>query len=322
MNDDLLVKYLLQEATPAENRQVEGWIAADATNRRYFEHFKLIWDKSRELAAQSTVNEESAWERFQQRVSTGNTSSQGRVRSLNRGLSGWQVAAMLLLTGAIIAMIYYFNGNAGRDTPVTLAATNTSQVDTLPDGSVITLNRHSSLNYAGAFNKKSRTVELQGEAFFNVTPDKNKPFIVNVNGITVTVTGTSFNIKTQGIKTEVIVETGTVQVSNHKQTIALTPKEKVTVIHPDSVLTKEQETDQLYSYYRNKIFVCDRTPLWKFIQVLNEAYDTHIVIESSEKRSEPYTATFIDQPLDSILNIMAPSMNLTVTRTNSTIILK
>lgn len=322
MNDDLLVKYLLQEATPAENRQVEGWIAADATNRRYFEHFKLIWDKSRELAAQSTVNEESAWERFQQRVSTGNTSSQGRVRSLNRGLSGWQVAAMLLLTGAIIAMIYYFNGNAGRDTPVTLAATNTSQVDTLPDGSVITLNRHSSLNYAGAFNKKSRTVELQGEAFFNVTPDKNKPFIVNVNGITVTVTGTSFNIKTQGIKTEVIVETGTVQVSNHKQTIALTPKEKVTVIHPDSVLTKEQETDQLYSYYRNKIFVCDRTPLWKFIQVLNEAYDTHIVIESPEKRSEPYTATFIDQPLDSILNIMAPSMNLTVTRTNSTIILK
>lgn len=322
MNDDLLVKYLLQEASPAENRQVEGWIAADATNRRYFEHFKLIWDKSRELAAQSTVNEESAWEHFQQRVSTGNTSSQGRVRSLNRGLSGWQVAAMLLLTGAIIAMIYYFNGNAGRDTPVTLAATNTSQVDTLPDGSVITLNRHSLLNYAGAFNKKSRTVELQGEAFFNVTPDKNKPFIVNVNGITVTVTGTSFNIKTQGTKTEVIVETGTVQVSNHKQTIALTPKEKVTVIHPDSVLTKEQETDQLYSYYRNKIFVCDRTPLWKFIQVLNEAYDTHIVIESPEKRSELYTATFIDQPLDSILNIMAPSMNLTVTRTNSTIILK
>ncbi|NII25368.1 DUF4974 domain-containing protein [Pseudoflavitalea sp. X16] len=321
MNDDLLVKYLLQEASPAENRQVEGWIAADATNRRYFEHFKMIWDKSRELAAQSTVNEESAWERFQQRVSAGNT-SQGRVRSLNRGLSGWRVAAMLLLTGAIIAMIYYFNGNAGRDTPVTLAATNTSQVDTLPDGSVITLNRHSSLNYAGAFNKKSRTVELQGEAFFTVTPDKNKPFIVNVNGIAVTVTGTSFNIKTQGTKTEVIVETGTVQVSNHKQTITLTPKEKVTVIHPDSVLTKEQETDQLYSYYRNKIFVCDRTPLWKFIQVLNEAYDSHIVIESPEKRSEPYTATFIDQPLDSILNIMAPSMNLTITRTNSTIILK
>lgn len=321
MNDDLLVKYLLQEASPAENRQVERWITADASNRRYFEHFKMIWEKSRELAAQSTVNEESAWERFQQRVSAGNT-SQGRVRSLNRGLSGWRVAAMLLLTGAIIAMIYYFNGNAGVETPVTLAATNTSQVDTLPDGSVITLNRHSTLNYAGAFNKKNRMVELQGEAFFNVTPDKNKPFIVNVNGITVTVTGTSFNIKTQGTKTEVIVETGSVQVSNHKQTIALTPKEKVTVVHPDSVLTKEPETDQLYSYYRNKIFVCDRTPLWKFVQALNEAYDTHIIIEPAEKRSEPYTATFIDQPLDSILNIMAPSMNLTITRTNSTIILK
>lgn len=321
MNDDLLVKYLLQETSPGESRQVEAWIAAGPANQRYFEHFKLIWDKSRELAAQSVADEEGAWQRFQQRVSAGSPSSRGVVRSLNRRFSGWRIAAMLLITGGIIAMIYFFAGNTDADNPVILAATNISQVDTLPDGSVITLNKYSSLSYAGAYNEKNRTVELQGEAFFSVAPDKNKPFVIHVNGITVTVTGTSFNIKTSGHKTEVIVETGMVQVSNSRQTIALTPKEKV-MAQPDSALTKENVTDQLYSYYRDKVFVCDNTPLWKLVQVLNEAYNANIVIESKEKRQLPLTATYNNESLDKVLDLVSQTLDLTVTHDNSRIILK
>lgn len=322
INDDLLVKYLLQETMPGENRQVEAWIAAGTANQRYFEHFKLIWDKSRVLAAQSNVDEEGAWQRFQQRVNNGGNTSQGVVRSLNRRLSPLKAAALLIATVSVVAMVYFFLRPADAGIPVTLATVNASQVDTLPDGSVITLNRHSSLSYAGAFNKKGRTVDLKCEAFFNVRPNKNKPFVVHVNGVTVTVTGTSFNIKTNGTKTEVIVETGTVQVSNSRQTIALTPKEKIIVSHPDSTLAKEQVTDQLYKYYRDKTFVCDHTPLWKVVQVLNEAYDVDIVIESKEKRQFPLTTTFHNEPLDNILNIIAQTLDVTVTHDNSRIILK
>lgn len=322
INDDLLVKYLLQETTPGENRQVEAWIAAGTANQRYFEHFKLIWDKSRVLAAQSSIDEEGAWQRFQQRVNNGGNTSQGVVRSLNRRLSPLKVAALLIATVSVVAMVYFFLRPADAGIPVTLATVNASQVDTLPDGSVITLNRHSSLSYAGAFNKKGRTVDLKGEAFFNVKPNKNKPFVVHVNGVTVTVTGTSFNIKTNGTKTEVIVETGTVQVSNSRQSIALTPKEKIIVSHPDSTLNKEQVTDQLYKYYRDKTFVCDHTPLWKVVQVLNEAYDVDIIIESKEKRQFPLTTTFHNEPLDNILNIIAQTLDVTVTHDNSRIILK
>lgn len=322
MNDDLLVKYLLQETTPGENRQVEAWIAEGPANQRYFEHFKLIWDKSRELASQSTVNEEGAWMRFQQRVNS-DTTAYGKVRTMNRRWSTWQVAALLVGLAAMVAMFYFFDGRTDTDTPpVVLAANNTSQVDTLPDGSVITLNKHSSLSYAGAYNKKKREVSLQGEAFFHVQPDKSKPFVVEVNGITVTVTGTSFNIKSIGGTTEVIVETGSVQVSNQRQKIALTPKEKVVVAHPDSALTRENVTDHLYTYYRDKVFVCDRTPVWKLVQVLNEAYDVNIVIESKEKRQLPLTATYNNESLDRILDLVAQSLDLTVTHENSRIILK
>lgn len=321
MNDDLLVKYLLQEASAGERRQVEAWIAAGTANQRYFEHFKLIWDKSRELAVSSTVDEDQAWHRFQQRVIEG-PSSQGIVRSLNRGLGKWRIAAMLVGTAVIIAMVYFLAGNGLKGTPVTLAATEISQADTLPDGSVITLNKHSSITYAGRFNKDDRNVELQGEAFFHVTPNKNKPFIIHVNGITVKVVGTSFNIKTTGSKTEVIVESGIVQVSNSRQTIALTPKEKLSVAEPEATLTKEQVTDNLYQYYRSREFVCDHTPLWKLVQVLNEAYNANIIIENRDIRNLPLTATYHNESLDSILNLVSQTFDITVTRSNSEIILK
>jgi transmembrane sensor len=320
MSDDLLVKYLLGEASPAERRQVEAWIAEERTNQRYFEHFKLIWDKSRELAAHSTADEDMAWQRFQQRMNSGR-SPRGMIRSFPQRSGWWRVAAILIATAAIVSMIYYFTNNAA-EAPVTVAATNASQVDTLPDGSVITLNRHSSLSYPGKFSKDTRIVELQGEAFFSVTPDKDKPFIVHVNGITVKVVGTSFNIKATGDKTEIIVETGLVQVINKRQTITVTPREKLVVAHPDSTLVKEKVTDQLYSYYRNKEFVCDHTPLWKLVQVLNEAYDAHIVIGANEIRNLPLTTTFNDESLDNILDIISKTLDITVTRDNSRIILK
>jgi ferric-dicitrate binding protein FerR (iron transport regulator) len=322
MDDDLLVKYLLQEATPGESRQVETWIGAGEANQRYFEHFKLIWDQSQQLAAQSRVDEDLAWKRFQQRVIDGGSKTPAIVLSINSRLRPWRIAAALLITGGVIAMILFFARHSRQDAPVILAATTASQVDTLPDGSVITLNKHSSLSYAGAFNKDGRAVSLVGEAFFSVKPNKNKPFVVHVNGVTVTVTGTSFNIKTNGNKTEVIVETGTVQVSNHQQTVSLTPKEKVIVNHPDSVLVKEDVTDQLYRYYRDKTFVCDHTPLWKVVQVLNEAYDVNIIIESKEKKQQEWTTTLHNQPLDSVIHYMTQTFDFTVIRNDPQIILK
>lgn len=320
MNDDLLVKYLLQETTPAEIRTVEAWITAAPANHRYFEHFKLIWDKSRELAKQSTVDEEAAWQRFRQRVQQ--PAGTGKLITMKPRRRQWLIAASTIGVAALAALFYLLGDNAPTGNPVVLTASHNSQVDTLPDGSVITLNKHSSLSYAQAYNQKNRTVTLQGEAFFKVQPDKNKPFVVTVNGIRVTVTGTSFNIKALGGNTEVIVETGSVQVSNNKETIALTPKEKVTIVHPDSTLVTEKVTDQLYSYYRDKVFVCDNTPLWKLVQVLNEAYDAHIVIASTDIRQLPLTATYDNESLDRVLDLVAQSLNITVTHENNRIILK
>src|SRR5471030_2283889 len=65
---ELLVKYITGETSTAENLQVEKWIEADAENKRYYEHFKLIWNESLKLANDNDVDEDKAWERFRGRI--------------------------------------------------------------------------------------------------------------------------------------------------------------------------------------------------------------------------------------------------------------
>ena len=68
MNDELLIKFLLNETTAEESRTVQSWISANAENRKYFQQFERIWNESTSLAESSNVDEEQAWQNFKQRV--------------------------------------------------------------------------------------------------------------------------------------------------------------------------------------------------------------------------------------------------------------
>ncbi len=324
MNDDLLVKYLLGEASASERREVENWVAADPGNQRYFDHFKLIWEKSKKLAATSTVDEEQAWRRFQQ-ITGQLPSEQPALRSINRRMRSLRVAAVLVLTAGILGLGYLLWKQNTIPREIVISTGPQPQSDTLPDGSIVVLNKKSSITYPTAFKGGNRPVQLKGEAFFRITPDKDKPFVVQINDVTVTVLGTSFNVKSINGKTEVIVETGLVKVSRAQQSIQLKPKEKLLVSPQDPLLNKENVTDQLYKYYRTREFVCDNTPLWKLVDVLNEAYDTHIVIERKELKSLQIDIPLYDESLDRILELIVETFKeykIQVVKNDSTILLK
>jgi ferric-dicitrate binding protein FerR (iron transport regulator) len=232
-----------------------------------------------------------------------------------------RIAALLILIIGAAGLGYYLLS----DQPVKYLVVATKQqilADTLPDGSVVTLNKNSVINYPSKFKGETRAVILKGEAFFNVTPGKKKPFIISVNDVTIKVVGTSFNVRSVKGVTEVIVETGIVQVTRKNETVELRPEEKIKVSESDSVLIKEKEEEKLYNYYRTKEFVCDDTPLWKLVEVLNEAYDTSIVIENKELRNLKLNTTFVNESLDNVLDIASLTFGFTVTKENGRYILK
>jgi ferric-dicitrate binding protein FerR (iron transport regulator) len=229
---------------------------------------------------------------------------------------------LVILTFGIGLLVNNFLPKGEAVKLMAVRSTDAVLSDTLPDQSVITLNKNSQITYNSTFEKDSRTVTLKGEAFFNVTPDKNKPFIIHVNGITVKVLGTSFNIRTKGTVTEVIVETGVVQVIKNKKTVLIQPKEKVLLQQHDTILAKEKVRDELYNYYRSKEFVCDNTPLWKLVEVLNEAYASNITIERKSLRALPLTTTFNNESLETILQIISATFSIEIERRGNQILLK
>ncbi|SEW54418.1 FecR family protein [Chitinophaga arvensicola] len=318
INDDLLVKHLLGIDTPSEKAAVTTWLAEKEEHRRYFEHFRLIWEESRKLAAVSTVNENDAWSRFQQRVGTNENTT--RIVKLDTGIS-WRpilriAAVLIILAGAAGAWFI----SQQRNQPLILASGEQIKQDVLPDGSQITLNKQSRITYAG--NRKERQVKLEGEAFFNVAQDPGKPFVIKVNEVTVTVLGTSFNVKSTAGKTEVIVETGAVEVTKNNNSVQLKQHEKAIVTATEKAPVKQSNTDELYSYYRTQTFVCNDTPLWKLVEILNEAYGVNIVIANPEKRNLQINSTFTNSSLDSTLQVIGLTYEIAVEKQGSQIILK
>jgi ferric-dicitrate binding protein FerR (iron transport regulator) len=318
IDDALLVKYLLEETSPEETEMVKEWIVSDEANKKHYDDFKLLWDESKVVAAASSLDEEVQWQKFKNRIS-----SPAKMAPVKRMWSyQWlKVAAVIIFMAGTVALAYtLFSTNEIK----TVAVNSLDKVitDTLPDKSVITLNKNSTLDYPEKFKGDTRTVNLKGEAFFSVTPDKSKPFIIHVNDVTIKVVGTSFNVKSFNGNTEVIVETGIVEVIRDKEEIDLHPNEKILVKKDDSTLTKEKEKGALYNYYRTKEFECDNTPLWQLVQALNQAYDVNIVIERKELRSLPLTTTFNNESLDHILDIIRQTFNISVTKTGNEIILK
>ena len=318
MMDELLVKYLADEATSPEQEMVEAWLSSSEANRHYFQHFQLIWEESRQLAVAITVDENKAWQKFQRRVK-----KEEANKTVNSRFGWWRIAASIV----IIAGIAWFTStilNKGNKTTETVSIASIDEVkkDTLPDGSIATLNKHTTLSYPASFKGKTRKVKLKGEAFFNVEPDKEKPFIIDVNDVQVKVVGTSFNVRSYNDITEVIVETGIVQVTKGGETIELKAGERTFLNQTNSVATREISEDKLYNYYISKTFVCDNTPLWKLVEKLNEAYGANIRIEREELRKLPLTVTFDEESLDTILNIISQTLMVKVSRNDNEIILR
>lgn len=330
--DELLVKYLLGEATPLNRRQVDEWLALSEANRKYYNGFALIWEQSKQVAAQSPVNEDEAWQRFKARVAIPDETRSDqpaiplqhhgnapRVMELpSRRLSHIRAAALLLVLVGAGWLAWYMN----TDKNLTLQTSQNTITATLPDGSTVTLNKTSKLSYPKHFGDRERLVVLEGEAFFDVAHDKAHPFVIKANEASIRVVGTSFNVKSSEERTEVIVATGVVKVIKDRFAVELKAHEKATVLKDEAKPVKQNNTDELYNFYKTKELICNGTPLWRVVDVLNDAYGVHISIGNPALRDLRLTTTFRNESIDNILAVISETFNIEVVRRKGEILLK
>lgn len=319
MNDDILVKYMLQEANEAERLLVEQWLNKSPANRKYYEDFKLIWEQSKQLEPEINVDVDAAWQKFSEKISNENEHAPRSVALPVYRQSGFRAAAMFAALVGVLTALFFITHTSSPEM-LMVASGEKVITDTLPDGSVVTLNKHSTLAYPAVFAADKRQVSLKGEGFFSITPNKAKPFVIDANSTDVTVVGTTFNVKTTTDRTEVIVETGVVEVAHAENTVRIIHNQKAIVTGNAAPVT-ETNKDGLYTYYRSGEFICNNTPLWKLVSILNEAYNVNITFSDEETGGRVINTTFRNEPIDEILDVICQTLNLKATRNGRDILL-
>jgi len=366
--DDLLIKYLLGEATTEEAAQVERWLGADAANRRRFEQYRTLWAISRRTAEQASA-------RLGSGVKPGSGSKRGlghegmgRAKRIGRlRLAAVMIGILLLAAGGYfilmtrrpvaatptsVAGTIRPGGLGSTEIPPTvrslpmpeegrmpdrekkfwrgekLLAGSRPRTDTLPDGTVVTLNRGASLTFAGGSVAMGLTVRLQGEGFFMVRHDPARAFVVQVGEVAIKVLGTSFEVNGNGNDSiELIVETGAVLATGRGAGGRLGDS---MIVHPGERLSMTgskgwkigPNQDNLYGYYLGRPLVCDSVPLRRLVEVLNRTDDSSIVLRRKELGDLPLTTVFRRETSERILEVVALTFNLSVVRQGSEIILQ
>lgn len=312
MNDELLIKFLLNESNSEENDEVNKWLALAKENRMYLAQLEKIWTESKKLSSKREVDTDGAWLRFKNRVEVKPTV---KLKIWNTPLRIAALFALVLSSWAMYTLI-----KRSGYTDVTANTQVLTQV--LPDGSELILNKFSRIKFANNF-KSNRSIHLDsGNVFFKVTKDKSKPFIIEVDKIAVEVVGTSFNVKHLKQQTEVVVETGRVKVSLGNSQVVLSKGEKVVIPKNAVKLEKEPVNDQLYTYYRTNLFSADNVPLPLLIATLNEAYGSNVVVDDSAKDVTIVTTLLYSKSLIENLTIIRDSVDkLKLKRNQNQIIL-
>lgn len=295
--EDLLIKYIVGEADEQERKQLESWLAADPGNRSSYERVKTIWEHSKLPGAATIPDVDAAWQRFKVKRAAVEAAPEVTM-TLGKGGRQWKKISMAAAAVLIVlsGFLLYWN------TPVKYETLAQSEIVTLPDHSVITLNNNSKLSYSRSFNKKERVVKLEGEGFFDVAKNPGKPFLIHVEDVDVMVLGTSFNVRSTNALTEVSVETGIVKVTKGKEIYTLRANEKLVISKTNVPARVGKIENKLYQYYRTNVFVCDGTPLQELINCLSDAYGVTIKVENPLLKRQHLTSKY--PKTDSVQNIL------------------
>ena len=223
------------------------------------------------------------------------------------------------LTGLIITRIDSQTVRINRSTDKALIPTqqviSTDRSDfriILEDGSVVTLNAHSSLTLAVPFEETRREVSLWGEGFFQVSHDNERPFLVHANHTLIEVLGTQFNVR--NYPEEKLVETalieGKIALSHTKggQKIILSPGQKVS--STDTGIAAMRNGVAQTIAWRDRYFAYEDQPLSRVLLDICRWYGTTLDTQSVPNDKNIYMKIEKGLPLSEVLGLLEETSNL------------
>lgn len=292
MNEELLIKFLTRTCTAKEMEQVEDWISEKANACWLFE-MERVWSLKDELRFSEKKKIEQAYNRF--------TSNIEKRRKQYVPGRYFRISTILKYV-AVLAIISLLSLNLYKFSTGTTDVMNIIEVPegqrvsmVLSDGTKVWLNSQTRFTYPGQFSGKSRHVNLQGEAFFEVTRNEKVPFIVNADLIDVKVLGTKFNMRAYPLENSVVtLAEGKVEVKatagEHK--LILSPREQAVYSKETGLSLIKNVDPDIFGSWTNGEAAFVNKELDEICRDLERKFDVKIDIVDSVLAKDIFTCRF------------------------------
>ncbi len=292
LSEEIINKYLTGQCSEEELVEVNTWMKESEENARQLFRMEEIYhlgkfdqyaNEQRILRAERRLNKKLDEEKRKQRKT---------VLNMQHWMKYAAMIAVILVIGGGLGYWLYQNGN---DQQLMVAVANEGIVKEiiLPDGTKVWLNNSATLKYPREFSEKERNVYLDGEAYFEVTKNRHKPFTVQSDAMRVRVLGTTFNFKCDRhcrIAEATLIE-GEIEVKGNKEEgqIILAPGQRAELNKNNGRLTVKQVNAKLDAVWHDNLIPFQKADIFTISKALERFYDVKIILSPDMKADKTYS---------------------------------
>lgn len=325
---EIMTSFFAEEISENDIVRLKDWLSLDPENRRAFDKENELWQDVNISTKVESYKTEKVWNHIVSKLKIGETDSRSVtvLRKVHyRLLIAATSAAFFLAMGGL--SLWLCENSSSHQVPTASVTVSTHEGEKahvfLADSTEVTLNSESSLQYNGYYNIKDRTVKFTGEAFFNVITNPKKPFFVELNQIKISATGTRFNVFSfeNEDRIETTLEEGAITVSiKGREPINLkSGQQAVVFVKSDKILIRDVATETYTSWKENKLRFHD-TPFEEVLRRIGRKYNVKFEITNRDLLNLKYTATFIDESIEEVMEMLKTVSPITYKIYNRTLI--
>lgn len=184
---------------------------------------------------------------------------------------------------------------------------------TLPEGSKVAINSGSKIIYYSDYNKNDRVIKLNGEAFFEVSHDPVKPFIIECEDIKIKVLGTTFGIKAYENEkyVSIVLNSGKIQLITPKEEIIMKPNERILYNKTTQSTSRENVKAEDYTDWKQNRLRFENESLETIMNTVSRMHNIDIIFEDQNLKEQRFTGTVDNTNIESVLDAIRLTSSIT-----------
>lgn len=314
----LIIQFLQDELSTQERKELQEWRNASSENEQQFQEVKFLWTQTpnvQSIIPEPTIDLDAALQKVHQQLPQ---EPSAKVIPLRRRFMQMTAAASIIF---MAGFFWWLQTNTVSMVTVSTLANEQKEV-VLPDNSIVWLNENSQLTYPEYFDKSNRTINMNGDLVFEVTHNKQSPFIVKSSDLMVQVLGTKFNVVSQNDENKnsfVHVLNGkvAVQKEDHSGKKLTLQKGMSAVLNPSGSLSLTDDFSPNRLAWLHKSIEFNQNTLADVFADLEYLFKLKIEVENPKILNCAFTGKFDkDTSIDDILDMMKIIFNITTEKPN------